>query len=397
MKKVLLMLMMVIALFSMPALSKVEATARTITDEYYSSYVNFTIDTFQELATDSNIVYSPISLYYVLAMLASMSDGSAQEQLATVMGVDRETMLEQIQWLTNDILVDDEEGEYWFDNTLYFDNTFNLYDASYLQSYQHYFNYELADYDFADGSAGEALANKISEGTNHFLEMTPQDFDFIKDDNILFANSIYYKGLWSNKYNTSSTEEEYFYPETGDEYLTDFMYKNKSTLTYVAEDGVALKDRFKDGSTMIFILPDEDLSVNDIISSDEAMLRYIDSSNYSAMDVSIYLPKFEITARPAVKNMLIDLGLTSVFEPSTSTFPDLTEQAFALTDMMQVVKVMVDEEGATAAATTITVGCAAAAPLEPITFRANRPFIYMIMSSTDIPLFIGVNYNINNG
>ena len=52
---------------------------------------------------------------------------------------------------------------------------------------------------------------------------------------------------------------------------------------------------------------------------------------------------------------------------------------------------MVDEEGVTAAAYTLMQDAGAGRPpQEEIEFRLDRPFLFAIMGTGDVPLFVGV-------
>lgn len=392
MKKVVIAILLVLTLLSAPKVTNVKASSRTVSDMFYSTYTTFAIESFQDIITEENVLYSPMSLYQTLAMIMSISENDALSQFENLLGVDKETLLDQMPLLMNDIAVASERADYWFNNTIFYDNSNQMINPEIIQSYQSYFNFDFEEHLFYNGDAGDALAEKITEGTDHFLELSGADFDYIRASNILFNNSIYYKGEWTKKYKTTDAVEALFYPLTGDSYMLTYMHKSENVLGYDDVDATALIDTFVDGSKMILILPPADQTPVDLINNKSLMKKLMNPDSYYHRSASIYLPSFDVSSTLFLVEPLKAMGLIAPFEFSTDTFPDAFNDIFKLTDMRQISRIQVDETGATVATTTISIGCAASATA-PLTFKANRPFVYIIMSATDIPLFIGVNYS----
>ena len=86
------------------------------------------------------------------------------------------------------------------------------------------------------------------------------------------------------------------------------------------------------------------------------------------------------------------LGLTDIFDPGKSDFTSLTDIGpIVLSQANHAARVMVDEEGVTAAAYTLMQDAGAGRPpQEEIEFRLNRPFLFAIMGTGNVPLFVGV-------
>ena len=67
------------------------------------------------------------------------------------------------------------------------------------------------------------------------------------------------------------------------------------------------------------------------------------------------------------------------------------QQEIALTQASHAVRVAIDEEGVTAAAYTVMMAAGAAMPPEEeIDFRLDRPFLFVITSPDNLPMFVGV-------
>jgi len=402
MKKILLAFLIVIFMFSSPAYTQqVKAEDMSISNLFYEAYLDFSISSFQEVNKEDNLLYSPISLYYALSMMSVLSNEDTYLEFETLLGVDKATLLTQIPLLTNDILVDHEDADYWFANFLYYDNESNIGDEDYvfneslLNQYQDIFNYELQNISFYDGAAGKMISEKINDGTNDFLDIKENDLASLLRANILFNNTIYYNGEWLIGYDESDNYEDSFYITDENLVIVEYMKKlDTRSMYYESEIGSAVKSYFKDGTSMIFVLPNEELTLDDLISNTDGFKDIIQNQDlYMYADTTLTIPKMERESKMSLVKDLKNLGLTSIFTESEETFPDLTPYPFSITDIWQASKIRVDEVGVEVAATTMSIGCAATAPQPPYTFLVDRPFIYIIMSSTDIPLFIGSVYS----
>lgn len=401
MKKILIVFLLVICLFSAPSVVSVSAKEKTITDDFYESYVDFSLKTFYETATEANQVYAPVSLFPVLAMMQVMSSNEALTEFETLLGIDKATMLDQIATFTNDISVEDnDKSDFWFANSLYYDNQTNLnpeaplFNVSTLEQYQTYFDYELKDIVFHDGSAGDFLANKITEGTDHFMTLKGSDFDMLKRNNILFHNAIYYKGQWRLKYDSKDSYTDDFNLQNGETVSTLYMNKTDTTAKYYSNDVLeAAKTYFLDGSYLLYVVPKDENDLNTIFENETYLSDVIlNNDAYENYELNLSIPKINVTSNLDLVENLKTLGLNTIFSDATDTFPDLTTYPFSISDILQLSKFEVDEEGVKASSSTISIGCAAAAPRPSYEFKVNRPYIFILMSATDIPLFIGTIY-----
>ena len=84
-----------------------------------------------------------------------------------------------------------------------------------------------------------------------------------------------------------------------------------------------------------------------------------------------------------------ELGMPTAFSLSAE-FPWFCNTPVYISNMFQVAKIKLDEEGTEAAAVTVIEIDGAAMPEEPKRFHANRPFLYIISEqSTGAIFFIG--------
>jgi serpin B len=106
--------------------------------------------------------------------------------------------------------------------------------------------------------------------------------------------------------------------------------------------------------------------------------------------VDITLPKFKVTAEFSLKDALSRLGMPIAFDRVKADFSGIaTREKLHISAVVHKAFVDVNELGTeAAAATAVGVGTLSLPP--PATFRADRPFVYLIRDNrTGSILFMG--------
>ena len=115
--------------------------------------------------------------------------------------------------------------------------------------------------------------------------------------------------------------------------------------------------------------------------------------------INLSLPKFDISSQTDLSQTLQALGVTSVFNSSTADFSPLIRQthfdgSVRLSKIDHAARVQIDEEGIAAAAYTIMQAPGESIPPEQeVDFVLDRPFLFLITSRDNLPLFAGVVNN----
>ena len=114
--------------------------------------------------------------------------------------------------------------------------------------------------------------------------------------------------------------------------------------------------------------------------------------NQKAMNIHFYLPKFDVSSKMDLREGLKTLGVTDVFDGSLADFSPVTDlKRVCLSKANHAARVTVDEEGVTAAAYTVMeANGAMPSQEEEIEFRLDRPFLFAIMGTGNVPLFVGI-------
>ena len=149
------------------------------------------------------------------------------------------------------------------------------------------------------------------------------------------------------------------------------------------------------GGSMWFVLPDEDRTTADVLSDPEFWTMLEENYEYEKTayrKVNLAVPKFDVRSSLDLKDDLMTLGVTDVFDRELAEFALVTEDTPAWIDsVLHSARVMIDEDGCKATSFVVLPGAGAALPPEEIIdFVLDRPFLFVITGTNQIPLFVGV-------
>jgi len=372
----------------------IKPATRTVDADFLDKLIAFESESASAILSASEVsgIYAPLGLHFVLSMLYSLSDGTAKTAFAETLGVDLETLEGQMPLLIDDLA--NGLTDYQMSNSIWYDNKDNAYEVSAFERLQPIYDALIFEEDFAlEGP--EKYAAFIGEQTKDFLEPSPSQFESMRQMTFANLNTLYFHGLWDRKFAATKTMD--FVDAHGDVTSKNMMYKDEESMFYYpSETAKSVAMKYKDGSRMILIRPDDGYQTNDILGESGALKEIIDAfyttnevTQY--VDVNIAMPAFTTSSSYILNAHVADLGLSTIFNRNTTNFaPMLTaETPFAIALLGQEAMIEVTAEGTTAAAATFSLGCSSAAPLSMIDFYLDKPFIYVIESATSIPMFVG--------
>ena len=259
-------------------------------------------------------------------------------------------------------------------------------------------NYFASSYSGEMGSRGynEALRKWLNDQTGGLLRQQAGQLSMDPDTVMTLASTVFFKGTWSDEFKKGDTYPETFHGPGGDE-TCDFMHMERMQGQYYwAERFSAVVKHFTNGRAMWFILPDEGVSMEELVN-DPKLVSFLSSERYERfgskdMYINLSVPKFDVDSDLDLREPLRALGVTDAFELGTADFSPLTQDTGVyVSRVQQAARVQIDEEGCTAAAYIAIVGAGAAAPpTERIDFVLDRPFLFAITYLDQLPLFVGI-------
>lgn len=375
------------------ALKKVRSNA----DESYLSNLNsFTTTTMNKILLSAdkneNAVYSPANLYMALAMLTETTAGSSQQQILDLLGTsDTDAIREQTQSIWASLYRNESTQKISLANSIWLNNdcSFNqdtldiLAESYYADSYYAQMGSEKTD---------KAIAEWLNSKTNDLLEQYTAEINTEPESAALMYSTLYFYDQWMEKFDEDSTDKGVFTSSAGERQTVDFMHQTTDG-NFIRGDSYVMAERYFDGGErMYFILPDEGTSVEQLLE-DEDILSLMSSTNndWTGGEIIWSMPKFDVSSQLGLKDCLISLGVTDVFDSEKADCSPLSEGLY-LDEVKQAARVKVDENGCEAASYVEMNKTAAGDPqdYETIEMNLNRPFLFVITGEDNLPLFAGV-------
>ncbi|MCK4339529.1 MAG: serpin family protein, partial [Candidatus Cloacimonetes bacterium] len=208
---------------------------------------------------------------------------------------------------------------------------------------------------------------------------------------LVLVNAIYFKGKWEKEFEKKLTKDTPFWL-TPEDSIHCPMMQQKGSFNYCENDSLQILELpyLGDDLSMIVLLPRE---VDGLKKLENCLT--IDNlnkwMNVSYQEIKVYLPKFKITSGFSLGKTLYDMGMTDAFIPYKADFSGMNgSKELFISKVIHKAFVDVNEEGTEAAAATAVVMLKAVAPKQPIVFRADHPFVFLIRDNhSGSVLFLG--------
>lgn len=338
---------------------------------------------------------SPVSVYIALAMAAEGAQGQTQRELLTLLGAEKaEDMRKTAEELLESLDIQGKTGEIALADSIWLgeqDDSVTFYEA-YLAVLRDSYGAEARSVRFGDPATGKRIADWIQEKTREKVKVSEDAMQFDADTLAVLVNTIYLKDGWWEPFSEERTEQGIFHGLKGKTMQADYMRRLDRNVTIVRGEGfMRYALPLKEVGRMVFVLPDEGVSLESLLGSPEKVAALLQDGEKKNVDVDLMVPKFSFQDRTDLEEVLQSLGVRTCFT-NMAEFSGMTNTPAHISRVLQESCIGVDENGVVAAAyTLVAMAKSAAIPLdrERVEFHLTRPFLYAIESRDGTVLFIG--------
>lgn len=337
---------------------------------------------------------SPVSVYLALAMTAEGARGETQAAMLRLLGCESVEALRSVCGaMLEKLTVDTEDSALALANSIWMaDQTGALrFNEDYLKVLAQTYRSEASAVDFGKAETGSQIANWITEHTRGKIRISEDAMQFSTETIAVLINTIYLKDAWLDEFYESATEADSF-DGPGGELTVEYMKRTDTGATIVQGNGfMRYSIPLQRIGRMTFILPNEGMSVSDVLGSPERIRALTHGGEEIRANVNIRLPKFKFQDRFDLNDTLKALGIEIAFSGSAD-FSGMGDFDGKISQVLQESFIGVDEKGVEAAAyTMVAVDECAMMPedLPEIDFFLTRPFLYAIEANDGTTLFIG--------
>ena len=287
--------------------------SRKIPERFQEAYGSFAMGTAAAvLGEDSqaNTVYSPLGLYYALAMSAQGAGGETRRELLSLLGYPEEAALESLaqdcqaafqalyhvpnpanakknQWgeLPSDALYNLRiANSLWADHTLEIRQEFADQAARYFYS-------DSFRTDLHGPEGAQAMADWVRDRTGGMI--VPAAGEVPAEEQLSLQNTVYYFDEWIDRFQKDRTRPDVFTTAEGIQVTCDFMNREMDTHGFRrGENFTASSLGLKNGS-VLFVLPDPGVDVRELVQSPEILEEVLEATSGQGTGEVIWkIPKF---------------------------------------------------------------------------------------------------------
>lgn len=371
-----------------------------VEEDFYEALQEFAFRTAAALAAEKtsgeqlgNIVYSPFSLYYALALTAQGAEGETQEELLRLLGGESSAgwLSGQCGNLYRTLYRDNDQGNFRIANSVWMaqerDGQALHYEEPFLKTVTEDFYSSLFAADFMDPETGKAMGAWVAEQTGGLLQ---PDFPANADRIVEIINTIYLKDEWVEPFMEPQTASDVFRRADGSEAEVDFMNRVDFRTAWVGEGFTRAALGLKQTGEMVFVLPDEGVSVEELLASPERLREAFEGGGEVFGEVTWKVPKFTFGMEGTLVEMLKSLGVEQAFDQARADFSGMVDWQVYVSEVRQGAKLSVNENGVEAAAFTevgMDTGGVLPDEMEKVQMVLDRPFLYAVYTGGNITFF----------
>ena len=367
-----------------------------VSEQFIEGNNRFAWDILRELNHEDkgeNVFISPISISTALSMTYQGAQGNTKDEMGKVLGygdMDDETLRESYREFLKYLVAMDPEIDLNIANSIWYREG-EAIEEEFLEVNREVFDALVEELDFSDEEAADIINAWIEDATEGKIEEMLEGP--IPGNVIMYLiNAIYFKGDWTVPFEEEQSFDSMFNAASGEQQDITMMRRNGSVEYGEGEDyqSVRLPYGEEENTAMYVILPkDEGRDINEFLGTmDEEKWQDIRDSVSSSDDVELQIPRFEMEyGIKSLKNALIRLGMEEAFD-MYANFDGIRPGIF-IEDVLHKAVIEVNEQGSEAAAATVVVVDESAA-MDPPSFIADRPFLFVIANEeADSILFMG--------
>ncbi len=357
----------------------------------------FAFDMYSTVASrEGNLFLSPYSISSALAMTyAGASGGTASEMAATLrFALVPEQVHAAFSQLNQVFNAGGKGYRLSVANALWAQKGFD-FKPDFLTTAKRYYGAGARIVDFAGNTEGarKTINRWVENNTeNKIIELIKEG---VLDQltRLVLTNAIYFKGRWEHEFRPESTTNAPFYLAAGAQPADVPFMRQTERFRYAENDEAQVLELPYAGGelAMLVVLPKRHSSIGELEASLKASGLEPIIDMLATRRVAVSLPRFKFAAELSLKSSLQQLGMVDAFDDMRADFSAMCEEHVYITAVLHKAFVEVNEEGTEAAAATgVVVGVRSVMVDEPVTFTADRPFLFAICDlRTDSILFMG--------
>jgi serine protease inhibitor len=381
---------------SPPAVSQALSANTSVDPSIVAADNGFGVTLFQRLLPQTlmqnpngNIAISPISVAMALQVVYNGASGGGAQGMAQALqlgSLSAAQLNADNAALQASFISSDPQVQVTVANSLWVHLDSSAVAPSFIQMDQTYYGAQVGDLSAAPGN----INTWVSQQTQGLItQIMPTGLDYAQLVAVV-ANAIYFKGAWTNAFDSSQTTDAAFTRDDGTQPMVPFMHQTEAVPYLQGPNYQAISLAYGEGHySMLIVLPEIGVDMSGFVASLSGQSFATMAASMQGGTGTLSVPKFSTGYAQNLSSTLGSMGMTPVLCPSQA----LTAIGDGCISFVQhATMVEADETGTVAAAATaVGVGIqAVTSPPPPFTMTMDHPFLYAIVNTDSGELlFVG--------
>ncbi len=383
MKRILLATLVSIILFSAQAQDIIESNNR------------FTFDIYKLLSkTDKNLIFSPASITSAIAMTYVGAKSNTFDEISNTFYFNKN--ISEFNKTYNKLVEnysDKKSTVSLFNaNSLWIQKGLKL-NTEFLENNKKYYLSSANFTDFISNPEKSRITinDWVGKNTNNKINDLIKPSAIDNSTRLVLVNALYFKGAWLTKFKKGNNTNDDFQIGRKEFVKTAFMNNSFSSWYYEDKYCEIIDIPYSDEQiSLLVILPKSYKKLKKVEKklNYNYYLNYID--NKSKKRIKLSFPKYNIESEFDLNTSLKQLGIKEAFTMSADFSGITGNEKLYISKVVHKATIELDEEGTEAAAATAVFMRKTSINVDEVSFKANRPFIYMIRNQkTNTIYFVG--------
>ncbi|KAK6758077.1 hypothetical protein RB195_015722 [Necator americanus] len=364
----------------------------TANDAFLNAEMDLGLNMLRQSPTTEQLVVSPISIIFALAMVQAGARGKTRTQINQVIssGATDDGIINYYSSLSKDISISNEKVETRIANAFFLNKEFSI-EKQYADTITGNYSAKVEALDFDNA---KQTAQKIDEFVNDATVGRIKDIveeSTVRGANSLIINAIYFHGKWQHEFDKFDSRNYPFHSSAVKQRKIKFMNEEGKKRYYAEdEDMQVLSLPYQDASYAFnILLPKKKFGLEELRKKlNGTTIKRVLSQLESTMLGEISIPKMKIETDYKLKEALMAIGVTEMFSDAADLTGITRSRPLKVSSAAHRALIEVDEGGTTAAAATSVRFILTSGSIYPTNFIADHPFIF-ILTKNHNPLFMG--------
>lgn len=333
---------------------------------------------------ETNALASPLTVMYALAMAANGAAGNTLTEIENALGADMDTVNEYLLAATRSIRGGRSDTKVNLAGSVWIKDSYRSHvKGEYLAAISRYYEPEIFAVPF-DKSGLNRINSWVKDATGGQIKRMVESFS----DNAAMeiVSALFIKGRWQSI--AHSVHRDTFKNADGSDSSADYFYGTSAL--YESDAAYCIKRYLEGRYCFAAIMPKGDIGEY-IETLDGNELQEVLSA-VNPRGATYDLPEFGAEYSASIVPALKAMGINDAFSPLAADFSALTDSpaGMYISSASMKATISVNRRGLKASAAVVLEGAGSAAPdEEPLHIDFNKPFLYLVLSPEEAPLFIG--------